>query len=301
MRKSLLLVALMYGLFASVFVVGKVALSVSPPFFLTGIRMLVAAGLILGYLRWKGPLTFPGVWWKNPRLWAVGFFNVFVTNAFEFWGLQHMSSAKTCLIYSLQPFVSIGLSYYMLGEKMSRNKWIGLMIGLTGFVPLFLTADTAEVELPGLGFLSLAECAVIFAAFSSVLGWVFVKQLVVHHKASVLMVNGLSFLMGGLFSLASALVLESPKTWVSDPKIFGATLLYIAVIHNVICYHLYANSLKQFSVTFMSFAGILNPAFTAIFAWIFLGEEVGLAFFISLSLIFFGLWLFSESEKKSAS
>ncbi len=38
-----------------------------------------------------------------PLILFLSVFNVFITNTLEFWGLQYMETAKTCMIYNLSP------------------------------------------------------------------------------------------------------------------------------------------------------------------------------------------------------
>jgi len=287
----------MYALFASVFSIGKMTLMYCSPFFLTGVRMLIA-GFILLLFQWtkhRDQCTVRREHW--PLLFLIGLFNVFITNAFEFWGLQYMESAKTCLIYSLSPFVSIFLSYVILSETMSLKKWIGLMIGLLGFLPICMTGNDRAPPGGLLTRVTLPEVAVAISACTAVIGWIFMKKLTRQHHYPIIMANAVSFVIGGLTSLSVSAFTES---WTPFPMTkfypFLAGVLYIAIIHNVICYNLYAYSLGRFSVTFMTFAGISNPLFAAIFGWMFLHEKPGVPFFSSLFLVFFGLYLFSREE-----
>lgn len=290
------IVILMYALFASVFTVGKVTLQYVDPFFLTGIRMSLAGGLLLIYLGFKSPTQIYISKKHIPHLLLLSFFNVFITNSFEFWGLQYMETAKTSLIYSLSPFIAIILSYIFLSEKMSGRKWIGLFIGILGFLPIFLTSSKAEAEFKNIAFFSFPEIAVAISSFTAVIGWISMKSLMKENYPFVT-ANAFSFLIGGIFSLTTSAFFETwdpiPATdW--TPVIWGT--LYIAVAHNVIGYNLYAYSLNHFSVAFMTFAGFSNPLFTAAYGWLFLDEAVGLPFFLSLGLIIFGIYLYSRDE-----
>ena len=106
-----------------------------------------------------------------------------------------------------------------------------------------------------------------------------------------------SFFLGGLFSLIASLFLDSPApvhSW--KPFLFG--LFYITVIHNVICYNIFACALNRFSVAFMTFAGFTNPLFTATYGYLFLNEKVGIPFFFSLFLVFLGIYIYSRQEAK---
>lgn len=293
------LVFLMYALFASIFPVGKWALSYAPPFFLTGWRMLIAGGLLIAFQYWKAPsncIVHKNHW---PYLIVIAIFNVFITNGFEFWGLQFMLSAKTSLLYSLAPFVALVLSHFFLKEKMSPKKWIGLLIGMGGFLPIYLSSSEEEKLTTALGPFTLPELAVTVSAITSVIGWIFVKKLTHDKGYPVIMANGISFLLAGILSLALSFFIESwPVFSAKELFYFSLGLFYIILIHNLICYHIYGVSLKKFSVTFMSFAGFSSPLFAAFFGWLFLGEMVGIAFCVSFVLILTGLLIYSKEELK---
>lgn len=295
----MLQVFLMYALFGSIFSVGKVALGASQPYFLTSVRMLLAGGCILGYLflKHKARLIVPRALWK--LLILVAFFNVFITNAFEFWGLQFMNAGKTCLIYSLAPFVSALFAYFFGTEEMTQKKWLGLFIGLLALSPMMLEPwmEEAESQVNKLEF--FAEGALLVSAITCVIGWNFVNKLTIGHQIPDAVVNGYSFLLAGLMCLAPSFLFEQ---WNPVPVMvwsdFLWTLVYIVVIHNLICYSIYAASLHRFSVTFMMFAGLSNPIFAGFFGWMFLGEEITLSFIIALIGITAGLAIFSLDEPR---
>lgn len=295
------LVLLMYALFASVFTIGKVGLDVSEPFFLTGVRMLLAGLAMLGWQVVANPSECRAPFKVWPLLILVAIFNVFITNAFEFWGLQYMLSSKTCLIYSLSPFAAVFLSYLFLGETMSPLKWLGMLIGIAAFIPLFAnpwmqTSDQAASSLE-----HWAELALTISAVTAVIGWIFVKKLTIGMHYSALMVNAISFILGSVCCFA---VSAATETWapfpVTDWNTFWICIVYIALIHNIICYSIYAYSLNKFSVTFIAFAGLSNPLFTAIYGWYFLSEPLTAPFFIAIAGAAIGLGLFYREEKRTS-
>lgn len=290
-------VFLMYALFGSIFSVGKIAVLASQPYFLTSIRMLLAGAYLSGYYFFKNrtQMSIPRSLWK--LLILAAFFNVFITNAFEFWGLQYMSAGKTCLIYSLAPFVAAFIAYMFGTEIMTRKKWMGLVVGIVALSPMMLEPwlDEAQSELSALEL--IAEGALLISAITSVIGWNFVKKLTVDHQIPGAVVNGYTFLLAGLMSLLPSFFFE---VWAPVPVMvwsdFLWTLLYIVIIHNLICYSIYAASLHRFSVTFMTFAGLSGPLFAGLFGWIFLGEEITFSFIIALIGISAGLVIFSLDE-----
>lgn len=296
-------VFLMYALFGSIFSVGKIGVVAAQPYFLTGMRMFLAGFLMLGYLLYRNPksvtFSFSRQDWYSLLL--VAFFNVFITNAFEFWGLQYMTAGKTCLIYSLSPFAAAFIAYFFGTENMTKRKWLGLILGIISFLPLMLAPwmgnsvhEMDQMEL-------LAEGALTISAVTAVIGWTFVKKLTVDKNMPHPLVNSLSFILaGGMCLLTSGFV----ENWNPVPVLkwsdFILSLLYIVIIHNMICYSIYAAALQQFSVTFMAFAGLSNPLFAAFFGWLFLGENIALSFWLAFGGVMAGLYLFYQDERKLA-
>ncbi len=297
----MLYVLLLYGLFASVFTVAKIGLTVAEPFFLIGVRMLWGGAALLGYQFFihRQSFVFNRKTWLHLILLAI--FNIYLTNVFEFWGLQYLTSFKTCFIYSLSPFLSALFSYFLFSEHLTSKKWMGLMVGFIGFLPLLLSQTSSEAEVGQLFLFSWPELSVMMAAICSVYGWIVLKQLVHTHQLSPLTANGMSMLMGGLLALSHSIAVES---WdplpVTDWTIFLECTLVLIVVSNLICYNLYGHLLKRYSATFMSFAGFTTPLFTALLGWLFLDETIPLSFYLSLAIVFGGLLLFDQEELKTA-
>lgn len=296
------LVILMYALFASVFTISKTGLEYAQPLFFVGSRMLVAGIIMLGYQYFMKPNDFA---MKKEHFWRffrLALFAIYLTNVLEFWGLKYLTSFKTCFIYSLSPFASALLSYWMFNDRMSSKKWLGLLIGCLGFLPILIN-ETSTEELTGhVWFFSWAEIAVLFAALFSVYGWSVLKQLVNDNGYSSFMANGVSMVMGGTMALFHSYLVEP---WdpipVTEVWPFLDCMFLLILISNLICYNLYGYLLKNYSVTFISFAGFITPLFTALFGWWYLGEVVTWPFYVSAVVVFAGLCLFNQDELSSLS
>lgn len=293
-------VILLYALFASVFTIAKTGLDYAQPFFLVGSRMLMAGIIMLAYQFFCNRKEFT---FNKAHFWRVfrlALFNIYLTNVFEFWGLKYLTSFKTCFIYSLSPFVSAILSYFMFADKMSSKKVMGLIVGFIGFLPILMYGSSSTEEQTGrFLFLSWAEIAVICAAVSSVYGWILLKQLVQENGYSPFMANGLSMVIGGTMALTHSLFAE---TWdplpITQMFPFLECALLLILVSNLICYNLYGYLLKHYSATFISFAGFTTPFFTALFGWLFLGEVVTWPFYLSATIVLAGLYTFYQEELK---
>jgi EamA-like transporter family. len=292
------LVVLLYALFASVFVIAKAALEVTTPLFLVGARMAAAGGLMIFYLGLTNtPLQFSRRAWQ--RLVMLALCNIYLTNILEFWGLQVLTSFKTCLIYSLSPLLSALVSYFVFKEVLSSKKWLGLAIGFAGFIPILMTMTPQEGALGQLFVFSWAELAVVGAVFFSVWGWILLKQLVHEEGLSFLSANGISMLIGGSLALIHSFFVDgwSPLP-VTDWKLFLELGALLMLVSNLFAYNLYGFLLNRFTATFLSFAGFITPCFTALFGWLFMGESVGFDSVAAYMIVIIGLFVFYLEELK---
>ncbi|MGC2310584.1 MAG: DMT family transporter [Candidatus Babeliaceae bacterium] len=287
------------ALFSLIFPLGKIALAYCSPFFLTALRMFLGGAILLLYrLIFKKTQTEKFSYIYFLQIVVLAIFNIYLTNAYEFWGLQYMSSSKTAFIYNLSPFFAALFAYWYFNERMTTKKWIGLIISFIGFLPIFLADAPAEKNLSHLFSFSTAELALLIATVATVYGWI-VMQNVVRQKHDPVMANGLSMLGGAVISLLHSVFVE---TWHPTPVIswwpFLGWLVLIVFFSNIVCYSLYAYSLKKYTATFVTFAGLTGPLFAALFDWLFFGISVSWDFYLATALVCGGLYLFYQEEMR---
>lgn len=296
---SILLVILLYATWSSVFAIGKWTLEIAPPLFITAARMLLAGFLLTGFLAVKRKLQ-----WKLTRAqWTsiglLALLSIYLTNAFEFWGLKYLSAGKACFIYSLSPFFSALFSYIHFKEKMSPRKWIGMLIGFLGCIPVLAIHTGEEGLMGGVGFLSWPSLAIMGAALCAVYGWVLLRLVVKDQDLSPVTANGYSMLIGGSFALIHSYLVES---WIPSPvssiSLFLQGTFAMTFISNIVCFNLYGYLLKKYTATFLSFMGLLSPIFASLNGWFLLGETPSWQIFLSTIIVLSGSWLVYREELK---
>ncbi|MCH9630764.1 MAG: S-adenosylmethionine/S-adenosylhomocysteine transporter [Chlamydiia bacterium] len=263
--------------------------------------MLLAGAILLVFLFFKRKTDFKIKARQYLSLCILGFFSIYLTNICEFWGLQYLSAAKTCFIYSLSPFFAVLFSYIHFKEKLTVAKCVGLLIGFIGFIPVLMLQSGSEGLLSISSFLSWPDLAIAAAALFSVYGWVLLRLLVKNDEVSPIMANGTSMVFGGLLALGHSFFVDA---WSPTPiaggnfmPLFGGVLA-MTFISNIICFNLYGYMLKRFTATFLSFAGLLSPVFASINSWIILGEKPSYIIFLSTGVVCLGLWIVYRSELK---
>jgi len=294
------LVILLFAMFASLFTLSKSALEFSEPFFLIGSRMTFAGLILLVHQGIFNRQAFKIKFSQFLPLVTLGLVSIYITNIAEIWGIQYMSSAKACLIYSLSPFLAALVAFWVLKEKLSSKKWLGLFIGFIGLVPILYAQSSPSELAKDLLIFSWSEMAMIVAVIASVYGWILLKKIINQYRFTPIMANGVSMLIGGVLALFHSYL--SGESWTPFPIVENKMMSFIEVtvwmtlISNVICYNLYGYLLKRFSATFMSLAGLVTPLFASLFGWYFLDEVITWHFYASMILFSIGLTIFYHEE-----
>lgn len=289
------LVIVLYALFGASILASKIILPFTKPIFLTGIRMFLGGIALLAYEYFHPHRTFR---FHKEHIWyylKLVMYGVYITYILRFWALEYMPAFKLSLLFNLAPFLTSLYSYFIFKEKMSSKQWLGLTIGLLGLVPILISRAPAEAAFGELFFVSWPEIAVILAVAFSSYSWIVMRSMVREHSYSPLMVNGITMTAGGFLALATSQLVEGFVP-ITNVAYFFLILSFIIIVSNIICHNLYGHLLRSYSATFLSFAGFITPLFTALYEWILLGTKITWHFYVSIGIVFIGLYLFYKDE-----
>ncbi len=285
------LIVLLFLLFASVFSLQKQSLLYSEPIFSIGFRMFLAGFLLLIFC----------IFFINKKKFIVNFkhiylfillslFGIYLTNVCEILGMVAMESSKACLIYSLSPFITALFSFFFLKESLNSRQLIGLVFGFLSIIPLSVVKTLFEKQSILIASLSLYEMYLLFAVLFSVIGWFLLKKII-SLNYSILIINSYSMLLGGSFSLIHSYLLHK-NLLIYNFKYFILYSIIICFISNFFCYNFFGFLLKKYSITLLTFTGLLTPIFSKTFGYFFLNESLSYYFFFSFLLIIIGLYFF---------
>ena len=294
----MMLLVLLYALFAGTFSLGKIILGYTKPFFLVGVRMTIAGLILLGYQWYVNKKAF-SIKKRDWSLFAQAIiFTIYIHYFLRFWGLKHIASSKACLIYNFGPFITFLFSYLLFSEKVTFKKVLGLIIGFCGLLPVILRSSACGA-ISGNSMGSFPELAILCSVTSASYGWLIIHRLIKKRSYSPIFTNGIIMTSGGLLSLITSFFVEGGcQDCVTDVVPFIGILAVIIIISNLLCHNLYAMLLKQYSPTMVSFAGFLTPIFASFYGWIFLRETVTMQFAVACCVVFIGLALFYQDELK---
>lgn len=285
----------LYALSAGSFTIAKAVLSYAQPLFFVAFRMIVAGLILLTLVHYKKGIALGNIRQSWKLFLSIIFVHIYLAFTLDILALTHMSSAKGAFIYMMAPFITALFSYFYFGERMSRKKWLGMGIGFLGFLPQLWW------QIPGQSTafftVAIADFYMIGSVIASVIGWLIVRHLLLLGYDSLL-INGIGMIGGGCLALINSAVVESGQPMVSNWPYFLYLTGMLIVMVNMVGYNLYADLLKRYTATFLSFTSFLSPLFAAFFGWLFLAEALQWHFFFSLLVVILGLAIFYNEELK---
>jgi drug/metabolite transporter (DMT)-like permease len=124
----------------------KVALQGVPPWTFRTLCLGLGSAVLFAVLRSGGHrLAVPNGQWA--RLWLLAFFNITLWNVLVAFGLTMIPSGRAAILAYTMPVWAVPLSIWVLGEKLTRRKVLGLVLGGAGLALLagdvFASAGTA--------------------------------------------------------------------------------------------------------------------------------------------------------------
>jgi drug/metabolite transporter (DMT)-like permease len=254
----------------------KVAISEVAPFTFRTFCLGAGSGLLFAFLAaGRQPLAIARSEW--PRLALIAFFTITCWNILVVFGLAHIPSGRAAILAYTMPAWAIPLSVWLLGERMTARKALGLALGMGGMA-LLLWNEFAQLHGAPLGAL-----LVLGAAFTWAIGTVLQKKFPV--RAPVAAYTAWIMLLGGVPIYIGALLLE-------DFRALGEVSLRaaLAVAYNVVFSFAWAHwawikLATTVSVTVFSLSMLLIPVVGVFSGMLFLGERPGWEEYAALALV----------------
>jgi len=285
----------LYAVLALAFPLAKSALFYGQPIFFAGMCMLLGGSILLIFqLASNGRLLKLDIG-QVKLLAAITLFSICGANIFFYWGIQHVSSVKAAFIYNLSPLFAVLFSYLLFNQMMNTKKWIGLLLGFSGFFPIVMSKASGGLG-PGV-LISWAEISLLLASMSTALGWSVMKKVVRSAILPPALINGLTMFFGSLIILCVSWLFES---WNPAPFIFFKPfflfVLAVTFISNIFGYMASSFLLKKYTATLLLFASSAGSVFAAFYGWLFLHENITWHFFLSAAMVGTGLIIFYREE-----
>jgi drug/metabolite transporter (DMT)-like permease len=254
----------------------KLALAEVPPWTFRSLCLGLGSAVLFVALRLGGQrIAWPQGQWR--RLWVLALLNISGWNMLVAFGLTLIASGRASILAYTMPVLSIPLSVWLLGERLTRAKVIGLALGLAGLALLIGEGFAA------IGAAPLGTLLALGAAASWALGTVVQKKYPVMLPAGSY--TAWIMLLGGVPIFIGAAVLEDLGALgdIGPRALLGTA--YNVFIAFAFAHWAWIKLATSVSVTVFSLSIMIVPAVAVLSGIVFLGERPSTAELIALALV----------------
>jgi drug/metabolite transporter (DMT)-like permease len=259
----------------------KVALREIAPLHFRSTCLFVAAAAMFLAARWSRlPIAVPPGQWT--RLAIISLFNYFLWNVCAIYGLTMLAAGRAAIIAYTMPLWSVLLAVWVLNERLSPIRWIGLASGMVGMGLLLGEEITAAGRSP------LGALLMLASAISWGIGIVIMKRWPVDLPASSL--SAWQMLLGGLPILAGALLFEDSTffPWeLSTQAAWSAT--YTIVVAFVFCQWAWIKIAMAAPVAVSALSALIIPVVGVFTGALVLGETPRWLDYVALAFVLVAL------------
>ena len=209
-------------------------------------------------------IRVPSGQWKQICL--ISLFGIVGWNILAIYGVLLLPSGRAALLGYTMPLWSVLLSVWLLGERLTRQRIVALLLGTAGIFVLLSASLRDMLHMP-IGILCM-----VLAAWSWALGIVLLKRFSIAMPTSAL--TGWTMLLAGIPIVILATFLETehlhiPSFWPA----FG--VIYNVFIAFMLCSWIWNRIVLMVPVSVSSLSSLATPLIGVLGGIVFLGEPLG--------------------------
>lgn len=274
-------------IWASSFIIVKMALEDFGPITIGGLRYLIGALILFPFMLREKSAPLSGKIWG--WLLLLGLSQYTVANVAIFWSLKYLPATTVSFLMGTITISTLLVGIFFLKEIPSKMQTIGILVTLSGGALYFAkglhAGETLGLILFGIGLIG-------FTLFG-ILGRKFAKAGIV----STLRLTTIPLALGGVITLLIAIPLEGLP---SAPLSSWGLILILAVLNTATAYLLYNHALQILTAFQMNIALSLTPVWTAIFGFFLLDERLKTLQIFGIAVLVAGVMLVQVKKKSSS-
>lgn len=254
-----------------------------PPLTIVLCRVTIAAIALHIVLRVAG-VRFPtdGASWR--AFLGMGLLNNAIPFSLIVWGQTHIASGLASILNATMPLFTVTIAHFLTAdERLTRNRAVGILVGLAGVVVLI-----GPQALSGLGADVLAQLAVLTAAVSyacaGIWGRRFKRMGVPPLATAAGQVTASSCLL-----LPVALLVDRPWTLPTPSLQAIGAVLGLALLCTALAYLIFFRVLASAGAVNLSLVTLLIPPSAILMGVVWLNERLEMTDLAGMALIGLGL------------
>ena len=286
---------LTWALAGGLFVAAKSAINEMPPWTLVFFRLLIATLVLLPLVRThhRAMVDFLRKRWLESLL--IGAVGLGITQGLIFTALRTTSAVNAGIIFAISPIITMVMARFVLGEAMGPWQVIGSLVAFGGIVVIAVRGSLATLLALDLtvGDLLLLLAATTFAAYA-----VFLRRAKFELERMPVLVIVLA---GGVLASLPFFIYEILNGEHAHMAFKGyVALAYAAIPGGALMYLLFNWSIDILGAARAGGLLYSQMIFTAILAWLILGEAIEPYHIAGAGLIIVGVVLVTFLKAKPA-
>lgn len=273
----------------------RIGVETIPPFLFSGVRQVLAGGILVAALKWTGRLS------PMRRLGLVrqaipGVLMIALGNGVVGWSEQYIPSGLAALIVSIMPVYIVFIAFITGAERKRPNLLIllGLLLGTVGIGLMFrdnLTDFGNAQYFTGM-------LVAFFAALCWAAGSVFIKYR--PSGTNALTNAAMQMLAGGISLLVMSVFLDDYQRLdeVSANSLWS--LVYLLFIGSLISYPCFVYALEKLPVGLSSIYAYINPFIALLMGFFWLDERLTWLTALALLAALGSVYLINAGYRRSS-
>lgn len=279
--------AAIYLLWGATFLAIRTAVLEAPPFFLSGVRFLLAGGALYVFMRARGQPSPTLMQWRSIAVLALCMF--VVTYGALFWAEQYIPSGVASVIEATLPMTTMAIEVFLFRRQVLHWRMaVAVMLGLLGLGWLLLRGDQSFPAVP---------CLVMLAGgVSWSLGAVLTRQM--PGPRSLPLSAGAQMMLGGAVLLVVSWLsgeLHSPPHLTLRT---GLALLYLVVPGSLLGFTAYIWLLARMPATRVASHAYVNPLVALALGYFVAGELLTPQMLLASALVIASVFLILTSPNR---
>ncbi len=274
------------------FVWFKVANVDYEPITIVFIRLCMAIIFLTGFLWITGRFT-PVKKEDRKYFFLLALFEPFLYFLGESFGLTYVSSTVGSVIISTIPVFAVIFAWVIYRERLKLVNYLGVIISFIGVI-IFITNSTGNITMNPRGL------ALMFLAVVSAVGYNMVLHRLAHEYDPVTIVN-IQNIIGAILFLPLFLMFDLKDLLATGivAKSFGSVIL-LAIFASCGAFVLFAYSVRYVGIARANIFSNLIPVFTAVFAFLIVGDRLTARNGVGMAVVIAGLFLSQAGKNRKA-
>jgi drug/metabolite transporter (DMT)-like permease len=277
---------------AGTYLAGKRAMTELPPLTVVLWRFLLSGSVfVLLLLLTPGPTVPPRNEWR--RVLVLGLLAGPVNQVFFFQGLSRSTAAHAALLYALTPLGVYLLSLAQGRERASARAMGGIVTAFVGVVVLLLGRGLADASGSLLGDLLILGAVVAWVLYTTE-----GKPFVAVHGP--IRATAWSMVASTLMMLVFAPFVAMPGAVLAASTLAKGSIAYLGLMTSVVAYLIWYYALSKVPASKVAIFSNLQPAATALAAWLLLDEPLHWQMAVGGVLVIVGVRLTQTAPLRTA-